>query len=135
MNQSAANLPRRFAARGPNADRAVLVRQAAVAASFSANCLIWLATCEPGLVASETISFHTRSGVLVASVTPGSSGAEAGIRPGDAILEVNRRPVSDVETFRAAMSAVKPSEVVPIQVRRGGGSGRSEYVVLRAPAR
>ena len=93
-------------------------------------------TVEPmGPEAADRLGLGPRSGVLVASVTPGSSGAEAGIRPGDAILEVNRRPVSDVETFRAAMSAVKPAEVVPIQVRRGGGSGRSEYVVLRAPAR
>jgi S1-C subfamily serine protease len=72
--------------------------------------------------------------VIVASVTPGSSGADAGIRPGDAILEVNRRPVTDVETFRAAMTALKPGESVPIQLRRGSGN-RSEYVVLRAPAR
>ncbi len=84
--------------------------------------------------AAERLGLAARTGVLVGAVAPGSSGADAGIRPGDAILEVNRRPVSDVETFRAAMAAVTPGEAVPVQVRRGSG-GRSEYVVLRAPAR
>jgi serine protease Do len=84
--------------------------------------------------AADRLGLTARSGVLVGAVAPGSSGADAGIRPGDAILEVNRRPVSDVETFRAAMAAVKPGDVVPVQIRRGAG-GRSEYVVLKAPAR
>jgi len=92
-------------------------------------------TVEPvGPEVADRLGLGPRAGVLVAAVVPDSSGADAGIRPGDAILEVNRRPVSDVESFRAAMSAVKPGEVVPIQIRRGSG-GRSEYVVLRAPAR
>ena len=36
-----------------------------------------------------------KSGLLVTEVAPGSPGAAAGIKPGDAILEVSRRPVSD----------------------------------------
>ena len=37
---------------------------------------------------------------------PGSAGAEAGIRPGDAILEVNRRPVGDTAAFRQAVAGL-----------------------------
>src|SRR5229473_3853124 len=36
---------------------------------------------------------EARGGLLVTEVAPGSAGAAAGIRPGDAILEVNRGPV------------------------------------------
>ncbi len=36
-----------------------------------------------------------QSGLLVTEVAPGSAGAAAGIKAGDAILEVNRRPISD----------------------------------------
>jgi S1-C subfamily serine protease len=64
-------------------------------------------------------------------VAPGSPGAEAGIKPGDAIVEVNRRPVADPAAFRQIVSTLKPGESVPVYLQRGGG--RNEYVMLTAP--
>jgi Do/DeqQ family serine protease len=72
-----------------------------------------------------------RSGLLVIEVAPGSAGAAAGIKPGDAILEVNRQPVSDAVGFRQAVAGLKPGESVPVYLQRGGGA--NEYVVLTAP--
>jgi len=72
-----------------------------------------------------------RSGLLVTEGAPGSAGAAAGIKPGDAILEVNRRPVSDAAAFRQAVAGLKPGESVPVYLQRGGGP--NEYVVLTAP--
>jgi Do/DeqQ family serine protease len=72
-----------------------------------------------------------RGGLLVTDVTPGSPGAAAGIKPGDAILEVNRRPVNDADALKQAVSALKPGESVPVYLQRGGGS--NEYVMLTAP--
>ena len=72
-----------------------------------------------------------RSGLLVTEVAPGSPGAAAGIRAGDAILEVNRRPVGDAAAFRQAVAGLKPGESVPVYLQRGGGA--NEYVVLIAP--
>jgi serine protease Do len=80
--------------------------------------------------AAERFNLSARTGVVVTAVKPGSAGADAGIRPGDAILEVNRRPVTSVESFRDLVSAVKPGDVVPVYVQRGGGG--NEYVVLKA---
>jgi Do/DeqQ family serine protease len=73
----------------------------------------------------------TRSGLLVTEVTPGSPGAAAGIKPGDAILEVNRRPVADAAALKQIVAALKPGESVPVYLQRGGGG--SEYVMLTAP--
>ena len=72
-----------------------------------------------------------RSGLLVTEVAPGSPGAAAGIRAGDAILEVNRRPVGAAAAFRQAVAGLKPGESVPVYLQRGGGA--NEYVVLIAP--
>jgi S1-C subfamily serine protease len=84
--------------------------------------------------AAQKFNLTARSGVVVIEVAPGSSGAAAGIRPGDAILEVNRTPVPDVRTFKEIMASVKPGDSVPVYLQRGGG-GRNEYVVLKAPDR
>ncbi|MEK7838760.1 MAG: PDZ domain-containing protein [candidate division NC10 bacterium] len=81
--------------------------------------------------AAERFSLSARAGVVVTAGAPGSSGAEAGIRPGDAILEVNRQAVTDMAGFRRIMAAVRPGDVVPVYVQRGGGG--NEYVVLKAP--
>jgi Do/DeqQ family serine protease len=81
--------------------------------------------------AAERFKLGARSGVVVTGVAPRSSGAEAGIRVGDLILEINRRPVTSVESFQAAVASIRPGESVPVKLQRGGG-GR-EYVVLRAP--
>ena len=81
--------------------------------------------------ASQRFRLTTRSGVVVTDVAPGSAGEQAGIRPGDAILEINRQPVKDVDTFRRLIASVKPGETVPVYLQRGGG--RNEYVVLSVP--
>ncbi len=89
-------------------------------------------TVEP--LTPETARQHrlaARSGLLVTEVAPGSAGAAAGIQPGDAILEVNRRPVGDAVAFRQVIAALKPGDSVPVYLQRGGGA--NEYVVLTAP--
>jgi len=80
---------------------------------------------------TQRFRLSTRSGVVVTDVTAGSAGDQAGIRTGDAILEINRQPVKDVDSFRRLMASVKPGEAVPIYLQRGGG--RNEYVVLSVP--
>jgi serine protease Do len=81
--------------------------------------------------AAQRFKLTATSGVVVTDVAPDSSGAKAGIRPGDAVLEINRQPVKDVESFQRIVASMKPGEVVPVYVQRGGG--RNEYVVLSLP--
>ena len=80
---------------------------------------------------ARTYGLSGRSGVVVTDVAEGSAAEAAGIRGGDLILEVNRRPVGSVDEFRKIVGGLKPGESVPVQLQRGGG-GR-EYVVLKAP--
>jgi serine protease Do len=79
---------------------------------------------------ADRFNLSARAGVVVTAVKPGSAGAEAGIRTGDAILEMNRRRISSVEAFRDVIAAVRPGDLVPVYIQRGGGG--NEYVVLKA---
>ncbi len=58
-------------------------------------------------------------GVVVSGVEPGSSAEDAGLRRGDIILEVNRKAVSDLSTYRKAIGEVKEGKTVLLLVRRG----------------
>jgi serine protease Do len=46
------------------------------------------------------------TGVVISDVADGSPAADAGLRPSDVILEVNREPITSVEDFRKAVSRV-----------------------------
>ena len=79
---------------------------------------------------ADRFNLSARAGVVVTAVKPGSAGADAGIRAGDAILEMNRRRISSVDAFRDVVAAVRPGDLVPVYIQRGGGG--NEYVVLKA---
>jgi serine protease Do len=61
-----------------------------------------------------------RSGALVANVVPGGAAARAGIRRGDVILEVNRKPVRSAADAVAALRAVPEQDVALVLVLRDG---------------
>ncbi|HSW12338.1 MAG TPA: DegQ family serine endoprotease [Solimonas sp.] len=59
-------------------------------------------------------------GVLVQSVEPRSPAARAGLRPGDIVIGVNRRPVQDLEDF-SKLANPQAAELL-LHVRRGPGA-------------
>jgi serine protease Do len=58
-------------------------------------------------------------GVVVTQVDPGGPAADAGLRRGDVILEVNRAPVKDVAAYRKAVKTVGKGKSLLFLVRRG----------------
>jgi serine protease Do len=52
-------------------------------------------------------------------VEPGGPAADAGLRRGDIILEVNRQVVKDVDAYRKAVKAAGKAKSVLFLVRRG----------------
>ncbi|HTP34323.1 MAG TPA: DegQ family serine endoprotease [Candidatus Acidoferrales bacterium] len=57
-------------------------------------------------------------GVVVTNVSPASAAAEAGLRRGDVIQEVNRKPVKNTSDFERAMSASKEETLLLVN-RKG----------------
>jgi hypothetical protein len=59
--------------------------------------------------------------ILVDSVIPGSAGDENGLLPGDVIERYGDEPIFGFRDLRGATTDGQPGELVPVQVRRGGG--------------
>jgi S1-C subfamily serine protease len=58
------------------------------------------------------------SGVLIVKVTPNSPAA-AGLRPGDVIVQMGKKAVTDVAALADALLTMNPGDVVPVHIYRG----------------
>jgi len=67
------------------------------------------------------------SGAEISLVLPKSPAAEAGLRPGDVILEAEGQEVETPNALREAFADVQPGDPVTITVQRSGG--KKEYTL------
>ena len=65
----------------------------------------------------------------MAEVDPAGPAAEAGIRPGDVIEQVNRKPVTDVAELKAAVKASGSRPALVLVTRKGD----SLFLTVEAP--
>ena len=70
-------------------------------------------------------------GAVVVDVAPDSPAADAGLEPGDVVLEVNRRAVASAAEYKNAVKAVKKGDTALVRVRRGQAT---QYVPVRVKA-
>jgi serine protease Do len=77
---------------------------------------------------AKRLGYGKESGVLVASVVPGSMAEDAGLQKNDLIKEVNRESVRSVKEFQRAMERVGKEGSVALLVRRGNNTF---YVALQ----
>ncbi len=71
-----------------------------------------------------------RDGVLIENVVPDSPAADAGVQPGDIILQVNRVSVDSIEALKAEVGKAKPDKPLLLLLRRADGN--TGYVALAA---
>jgi serine protease Do len=57
-------------------------------------------------------------GAVIVRVTPDSKGAQAGLRPGDVILQINNTPIKDAAAASRAYRATKGTKLLQL-LRRG----------------
>lgn len=67
---------------------------------------------------AESLGLEDASGALVASVTPDSPAAKAGIEPGDVILEFDDRRVPDMRRLPAMVAETEIGAKIPVTVWR-----------------
>lgn len=72
------------------------------------------------------------AGVVVVNVERDSAAAEAGMQPGDLILEVNQRPVRSLKEYRDAISLKKAGEPSLFWIKRGDNT---LYFAIRSQAK
>ncbi len=63
-----------------------------------------------------------KEGIVVTEVQEGSPAHEGGIRQGDVIQEVNKKPVKNLQEFQDALEEAKADESILFVVRRRGGT-------------
>ncbi len=74
---------------------------------------------------------RTLRGALVVNVDPSSTAAEAGLRQGDVIVEINRQPVRNADEAVALSEKVKGDRVLlRVWSRAAGGQGGTRYIVV-----
>jgi serine protease Do len=63
---------------------------------------------------------ENEKGVVVVKVDPDSKVFEAGIRPGDVILQINQKDIGTIEDYKKAASKIRSKERVLLLIRRKG---------------
>ncbi len=81
------------------------------------------------LTAEARKQLNVNTGVLVLGVAPGIA-ADAGVRPGDVILQVAQQQISNVSELQKLIASLPAAQPVPVLIRRGEGSF---YLVLSLP--
>jgi hypothetical protein len=78
------------------------------------------------------IDVHEVEGAVVATVNNGSSGAVAGIRPGDTIVSAGGAPVRGVVELSTAVDAKQTGQPLALELKDAAGAAKKVEVVVQA---
>jgi serine protease Do len=68
---------------------------------------------------AESLGLEKAEGIVVSAVEPGSVADEAGIRRGDVIVEIDRKPIRNLEEYKKSITTIRKGKGVLFLVRRG----------------
>jgi serine protease Do len=83
---------------------------------------------------AEAMGMADNEGVLVNEVLPNTPAAEAGLRNGDVILQVDGKHAQDVRKTRLQVSNTRPGTLLPVIVQRNGKEVSLEVTIGRLPS-
>jgi len=71
---------------------------------------------------AQSLGLDRAEGLVITEVKPGSAADDAGLREGDLITQINRRPVKNLADYNREMAQSKKGQSVLLLVRRGDAS-------------
>ena len=82
---------------------------------------------------TPALNLRVERGAIVQDVTPLSPADEAGLRPGDVIVELDGQPVRSTDDVSRIVDAAEPGDEVGIEVVREGRRERGEVKLTERP--
>ena len=58
-------------------------------------------------------------GVKIDSLVPNSPAAQAGLQPGDVIVQLDDQKIADLRVFSEALKKLEPNQTVAVEIQRG----------------
>jgi serine protease Do len=83
---------------------------------------------------AESLELQDQSGALVGEVMEGAPAAEAGIKPGDLVVEYNGRKVADYRQLRLMVSQTPPKSKATFKVLRDGKTRTVNVTLAELPS-
>ena len=84
---------------------------------------------------AERLGLSFNQGLLVTDVASGGPADRAGLKRGDVIVEVDRKPVHDAPGLQKALGEVPAGKSALIWVHRPGAGAHNQYLVLQREGR
>jgi serine protease Do len=88
----------------------------------------WIGVAVADLGADQRSELRMKGGVVVEGVEEKGAAAQAGIRAGDVLLQVNNQDIQSAEQFNAVVSKLDRSKTLVVLVRRGEAA---QYIPIK----
>jgi serine protease Do len=105
-------------------------RQARAPQEMGEESPLGLAVANLDQALAQRYGLKEKQGVVVTHVEAGSAAAEAGLRPGDVILEIGGHPAHTVKDYRTVMGKLQKGSYARFLIRRGG---HTLYLTVEIP--
>jgi len=81
----------------------------------------------------DTLALKSTQGALLADVVKGGPADKAGIKPGDVVVSLNGKPVTDANQLTRDVGAIPPGQTVKLEVIRDGKARQVEVKLAERP--
>ncbi len=83
---------------------------------------------------AETLEMDTDNGFLISGILENGPADQAGLEPGDAIVQINGEDILDSQQLQSLIAAARPGSLMKLQVMRDGNTARVIAKVQERPA-